>query len=106
MPSYISKQGIKIVPIPGLTTPTFCRVDPSGLAYGIDVKRGEGKERPLLACQLHRGAVHNAVEIHGCHRAVFQVVAFTGIGVAVFQDALHDHTVEASVTHHATLVFF
>ena len=59
-----------------------------------------------LTRQLQRGPMHDPVEIHGGHRAVFQVIALARVGVAIFQDALHHHAVETAMTHDAVVVFF
>ena len=66
----------------------------------VAIRNGFGLTR-----QLHRGPMHDPVEIHGGHRAIFQVIAFAGIGIAVFQDTLHDHAIETAVAHDAAVVF-
>ena len=73
----------------------------TSILVGVGVQNCFGLTR-----QLHRCPVHDAVEIHGGRRTVFQIIAFPGVGVAVFQDALHHHTVKTTVTHDTVVVFF
>ena len=77
------------------------------LSQGIREFIGRNILRPYISFgQFHRRAVHHAVEVDGSESAVFQIIAFAGIGVAVFKNALHDELVETAVAHDAVFVLF
>lgn len=51
-----------------------------------DLSRVRNHSRPIFVLfrQLHRRPVHDAVEIDGGQGAVFQIITFAAVGVAVF----------------------